>query len=76
MLTTKPPTEPRPFIVTRAFWFAGSVREVGSRVDLVPSQGAELQAAGKVQPAPAESAPAAEPAAPAPKRARKNASTA
>lgn len=71
MLTTKPPTDSQAYVVVRAFFFDRAVRQPGERVSLAPTFAAEMLAAGKVRPAPADQ-PATDPAAEsAPKPARK-----
>lgn len=63
MQTTKPPTAPLAYVVTRPFFLAGEVQAIGARVELAPPLGRELETAGKVAPAPAEQ--------PAPSKAKK-----
>lgn len=70
MMSATPTTTPtaQPWTALRAFWRGGAVVAVGDVVMLTRAEAAELLAANKIAPAPADAAAEA-PAAPARKRA-------
>ncbi len=74
MMTLQPDNSLGAYRVTRAMFYMGRVCAVGDELRLPRSLAVELQAAGKVEPAPEVAEPAPVPA-PAPKRKRAEAAS-